>query len=137
MFNLANSALNFWDCGLILGVFVLIRGSVQIKKTQRSPNTDFLWPVFYRIRTEPTILSLYEKTRIKNLQHSGIFYAVYVKEMINNMLAYFFKRQTEVEVGYVSVELSFLIFNFLASVSGNFGLSKVSDPRKIKNELMI
>ena len=137
MFNLANSALNFWDCGLILGVFVLIRGSVQIKKTQRSPNTDFLWPVFYRIRTEPTILSLYEKTRIKNLPHSGIFYAVYVKEMINNMLAYFFKRQTEVEVGYVSVELSFLIFNFLASVSGNFGLSKVSDPRKIKNELMI
>ena len=53
------------------------------------------------------------------------------------MLAYFFKRQTEVEVGYVSVELSFLIFNFLASVSGNFGLSKVSDPRKIENELMI
>ena len=39
-------------------------------------NTGFLWPVFSRIRTKYTILSLYERIRVSENPYSCIFYAV-------------------------------------------------------------
>ena len=42
---------------------------------------SFLQPVFSHVRTESSILSLYEKMRVRENLYSGIFYAVYVSVM--------------------------------------------------------
>ena len=43
----------------------------------------FLWPIFFRIRTESWILSLYGKMRVRENPYSGIFYVVSLKQVPN------------------------------------------------------
>ena len=39
-------------------------------------NMVFLWPIFFCIGRESTILCLYEKIRVRENTYSGIFYAI-------------------------------------------------------------
>ena len=41
-------------------------------------NTSFHWPIFFRIKTESTILSLYGRIRVSENPYSPIFYTVTV-----------------------------------------------------------
>ena len=52
-------------------------------------NTGFRWPVFSRIKTKSTILSLHRRIRVRENPHFRIFYAVFWLSVVGETDSFF------------------------------------------------
>ena len=70
--------------------FVTIRFGEEFKTSvsldKICQNTGFIWPVYSRIRTKSTILTLKESMRVRENPYSDIFYVVFNNEILQKKI---------------------------------------------------